>query len=90
MKKVLNIGILLFAMLFVSASFSSCNRGASCPAYEGLDPGRGNSNNPNSEAQKTGNNKKDVEKKKKEQLNARYNTKKSSSLFPKHMGVKSR
>lgn len=85
MKKILHIGLLFLFVLALASSFSACHRGPSCPAYNGIDPGRNNMNNPNSEARKTGNNKADVEKKKREELSGKNSKKGQSNLFPKYM-----
>lgn len=85
MKKTLHICLLFLFVFAISGSFTACHKGPSCPAYDGIDPGRQNQNNPNSEARKTGNNKADVEKKKKEQLSGKNSKPGRSNLFPKYM-----
>jgi hypothetical protein len=84
-------------LIFAISNFglTSCQRKAYCPAYEGLDPGRGNQNNPNnvkrkvnfkSKAAEERYNKKMIDKKRKEELKVtRNNRKKSTSLFPKYI-----
>lgn len=92
MKKYIAFLFIFFLALSVSTSFSSCHRGPSCPAYRGIDPAF-STPNPDSEqrkamagAQDPKNNKREVEKKKKEQLKGkRFNRKKSSNLFPSYM-----
>jgi hypothetical protein len=95
MKKYLHILFLSFLALTFIVSTSSCHRGPSCPAYGGIDPGF-STPNPDSEQRKAiataknpRNNKREVEKKKKEQLKGkRFNRKKSTNLFPSYMRKK--
>ncbi len=92
MKKYLHILLLSFLTLSFVASLGSCHKGPSCPAYAGIDPAF-STPNPDDEQRKAletnkdpRNNKREVEKKKKEQLKGkRINRKKSSNLFPKYM-----
>lgn len=93
MKTICFLILLIFSIS--SLALTSCQRKAYCPAYEGLDPGRGNQNNPNNEKRKVNfkskeeeerYNKKMIDKKRKEELKVtRNNRKKSTSLFPKYM-----
>jgi len=89
MKKIIKITFFAFLFVgFLSTGLSSCHKGPSCPAYNNIDPGRGNMNNPNNVARKTGNNKRDVERQKRKELSGakkKYNRKKSTNLLPRHL-----
>ncbi len=91
MKNILKITI-IFSLLFLSFSLSSCRRNASCPAYHSVDPSKSNLNmskekfvNADIKEKTAEDNKKEVEKRKKAELNKKYNRKKSTNLFPKYM-----
>ncbi len=91
--------ITLFLLLFFCLIFSSsCQRKASCPAYTGIDPNplfSDGSNSAHMSKEKFVNaevkpktpedNKKEVEKRKNDQMNKKYNRKKSTNLFPSYM-----
>ena len=76
---------LSFISLF---SFSSCQTGPQCPAYNGLT--YNDQYNPNLANKKYASNKDKVEAKKKAELNPKKMKKGRSSLFPKSFGVRSR
>lgn len=82
------IGLALIALLG-----AACNKGPSCPAYNHLHNTKFHADNPNNKPTTPENNKADVEKRREAELNGKGNkakNKRSYSLFPKWMGVKSR
>jgi hypothetical protein len=92
MKNIIRISLFAFTMSLLISGFSSCQRQASCPAYNSVDPSKSNVSmskekfmNSELKAKTPEENKKEVEKKKKEQLNTTHNRKKSSNLFPSYM-----
>jgi len=88
--------ITLSLFLLLASGLQSCNRGPSCPAYGGIDPGF-STPNPDDKARETAlkskgkyDNKKEVEKKKKKELSAKRTKKGKSNLFPGYMRKKRR
>jgi hypothetical protein len=95
-QKTAGLFFLLLSLIFV---MGSCQRkGASCPAYTGIDPNplfSDGSNSAHMSKEKFVNaevkpktpedNKKEVEKRKNDQMNKKYNRKKSTNLFPSYM-----
>jgi hypothetical protein len=82
---------ILFTLLIVFISFS-CQRQASCPAYHSVDPSKSNIGmskekftNAELKEKTPKENKKTVDKKRKEQLNTTHNRNKSLNLFPSYM-----
>jgi hypothetical protein len=82
---------ILFTLLIVFISLS-CQRQASCPAYHSVDPIKSNIGmskekftNAELKEKTPEENKKTVDKKRKEQLNTTHNRNKSLNLFPSYM-----
>ena len=88
MKQLKYILILSALSLF---TLGSCHKGPVCPAYNSAHNSRTNAHNPNNAHKTTGDNKKDIEAKRKAALKGpSKKPKKSYSLYPKWMGIKSR
>ena len=84
--------LLIIALtLTLGLGFSSCHKGPSCPAYKsvGNNPFMVKPDEPGGSGSAK-DNKRKVEKKKKEQLSRKNSRAGRSSLFPKSFGVKSR
>ena len=79
--KLLSFCLLLIGML----SFSACNQGPSCPAYNSVHNTKDYGYNPNNTARSKENNKADIEAKKKAALSPKAAKKGRTSLFPKGM-----
>ncbi len=77
-------------MFLFLLSYTACNKGPVCPAYNSVHTNKDYGYNPNNAARKKNNNKKDVEAKKKSQLSKKASRPGRTSLFPKGMGPKSR
>lgn len=79
--------IIFLTCLFI-LTFTSCQTGPQCPAYNGLT--YNDQYNPNLTEKKYASNKAKVEAKKKAELNPKKTKRGRSSLFPKSFGVRSR
>lgn len=79
MKNLKNI--LALAVFVGGFALSSCNKGPSCPAYQSLHTDKTYAYTPSDPNKDPKNNKKEVEKKKREQLKPKK-YKKPYSLFP--------
>ena len=90
MKHISIIFIFVIALI-LSGTVSSCNKGPSCPAYNSVHNSKNYGYNPNNAARAEENNKQDIEKRRDAELKGKGNKRKkrSYSLFPKGMGIKS-
>ncbi|WMX14102.1 MULTISPECIES: hypothetical protein [unclassified Aureispira] len=79
--KLLALCFLLFGML----SFSACNQGPACPAYNSVHNTKDYGYNPNNAARAKENNKADIEARKKAALSPKAAKRGRTSLFPKGM-----
>jgi hypothetical protein len=92
MNTFLKKSILVLTATVLLFSGYSCQRAATCPAYSSVDPSKSNINmskekfvNAEVKPKTPEDNKKEVEKRKKDELNKKYNRKKSTNLFPSYM-----
>lgn len=79
--KVFSLCLLLVGML----SFSSCQQGPLCPAYNSVHNSKDYGFNPNNAERAKNNNKADIEARKKAELGGGRQKRGKSSLFPKGM-----
>lgn len=75
-----------FCLLLIGLlSFSACNQGPSCPAYNSVHNTKDYGYNPNNAARSKENNKADIEARKKAALSPKAAKRGRTSLFPKGM-----
>lgn len=78
--------VLLLFCGFLLLSLGSCRKGPYCPAYDTVHTNKSSPLNPNNQSASKKDNKKDVEKRKKDELSPkRSRRKKPHTLFPKGM-----
>ncbi|MFK7797708.1 MAG: hypothetical protein AB8E82_09650 [Aureispira sp.] len=77
--------IVFFILLVTLATFSACNQGPACPAYNSVHNSRDYGYNPNNAARAKNDNKADIEAKKKAALSPKGTKRGKTSLFPKGM-----
>jgi hypothetical protein len=92
MNTFLKKSFLILSATLVIILGNSCQRAATCPAYSSVDPSKSNINmskekfvNAEVKPKTPEDNKKEVEKRKNDELNKKYNRKKSTNLFPSYM-----
>jgi hypothetical protein len=81
-----NMKLLSFCLLLIGmVSFSACNQGPACPAYNSVHNSKDYGYNPNNAERAKENNKADIAAKKKAALSPKSAKRGRTSLFPKGM-----